>query len=261
NDGAEIWSVQSDGSGLTQLTNLGAYNAWPRFSPDGSKIVFQRSTSSEGPFDIEIMNADGSGVRGLVVDAADDGFPDWQPLAQPASPPTTTTTVAPTTTTTVAPTTTTTTVPPTTTTLPPTTTTVPPTTTTVPPTTTTVPPTTTTVPPTTTTVPPTTTTLPPTTTTTLPSPKPHSQGGFVLDDWGGIHPFRTGALAPPAITVPGPYWPGQDVVRGIASVQSAGFVVDDWGGIHPYVSGTGVTVPPIHGGPYWPGQDVVRGIA
>ncbi len=285
NDGAEIWSVQSDGSGLTQLTNLGAYNAWPRFSPDGSKIVFQRSTSSEGPFDIEIMNADGSGVRGLVVDAADDGFPDWQPLAQPASPPTTTTTVpptttttvpptttttvpptttttvAPTTTTTVAPTTTTTTVPPTTTTLPPTTTTVPPTTTTVPPTTTTVPPTTTTVPPTTTTVPPTTTTLPRTTTTTLPSPKPHSQGGYVLDDWGGIHPFRTGALAPPAITVPGPYWPGQDVVRGIASVQSAGFVVDDWGGIHPYVSGTGVTVPPIHGGPYWPGQDVVRGIA
>jgi hypothetical protein len=92
-----------------------------------------------------------------------------------------------------------------------------------------------------------------------PPPLPHSRGGFILDDWGGIHPFSTGSLAPPAITAPGPYWPGQDVVRGIASMPVGGYVVDDWGGIHPYA--TGGSVGPIHGGPYWPGQDVVRGIA
>lgn len=92
-----------------------------------------------------------------------------------------------------------------------------------------------------------------------PAPLPHSIGGFVLDDWGGIHPFRTGTAAPPAIAVPGPYWPGQDVVRGIASGGGGGYVIDDWGGIHPYATlggGVGLT----HGGPYWRGLDVVRGI-
>jgi hypothetical protein len=44
-------------------------------------------------------------------------------------------------------------------------------------------------------------------------------GGYVLDDWGGIHPFSipgtTGQVPTPS---GGPYWAGQDVTRGISVV-------------------------------------------
>ena len=94
-----------------------------------------------------------------------------------------------------------------------------------------------------------------------PPPPPHSNGGFIVDDWGGLHPYGTGSFWPPAIFEAGPYWPGQDVVRGIASLATGGgYVVDDWGGIHTFTAYSGV-VDIVHGGPYWPGQDVVRGIA
>jgi hypothetical protein len=96
----------------------------------------------------------------------------------------------------------------------------------------------------------------------IPSTEAHSSGGFVTDDWGGLQPFHTGALAPPAISHAGPYWPGKDVVRGNAATFGAGYVVDDWGGIHPYKlnAPSNVYLGP-DGGPYWEGKDVARGIA
>jgi len=52
----QIFTMNPDGSGLTQLTFSGD-NAWPRWSADGSKIVFQNFPT----YAIWIMNADGSG--------------------------------------------------------------------------------------------------------------------------------------------------------------------------------------------------------
>ena len=59
--------------------------------------------------------------------------------------------------------------------------------------------------------------------------------GYVVDDWGGLHPVN-GAKNVAA----GGYWPGQDVVRGVAliggSQSPAGWTLDSWGGIHPFGS-------------------------
>src|SRR5207248_807143 len=87
NASSQLWTMNADGSSPTQLTNFGGFNAWPRYSPDGRQVVFQQSSvGSDGPFDIAIMNADGSGLRTIAANAADDEFPDWQPLAQPTVP-------------------------------------------------------------------------------------------------------------------------------------------------------------------------------
>ena len=88
-------------------------------------------------------------------------------------------------------------------------------------------------------------------------------GGYIVDDWSGIHPLAEGSGALPPGTFGGPYWPGQDVVRGITMLANGtgGYVVDDWAGIHPFgINGGSMPAQPS-GGPYWPGQDVVRGIA
>jgi hypothetical protein len=77
--------------------------------------------------------------------------------------------------------------------------------------------------------------------------------GYVLDGWGGIHPFG-GASRPSG----GPYWPGWDIARGIAAASSptSGYVLDGWGGIHPF-RGAGSALASA----YWPGWDIARAIA
>jgi hypothetical protein len=92
---------------------------------------------------------------------------------------------------------------------------------------------------------------------------PVSSGGYIADDWGGIHPLAVGSGNLPPVTFGGPYWVGQDVVRGIALVPggTGGYVADWWGGIHPFGVNGGLLPAPPTGGPYWVGQDVVRGIA
>ena len=74
----QIFVVGTDGTGLRQLTDLPGDNQTPKWSPDGTRIVFAASTG-EGPSDILVMNADGSGVRRLVDHPADDGHPHWFP--------------------------------------------------------------------------------------------------------------------------------------------------------------------------------------
>ena len=84
---SSLWTMNADGSAAKQLSNFIAFDAWPRYSPDGRQVVFQRSSvGSDGPFDIAVMAADGSSVRTVAANTADDEFPDWQPIAQPVLP-------------------------------------------------------------------------------------------------------------------------------------------------------------------------------
>jgi RHS repeat-associated protein len=78
---AQIYSMNPDGSGALRLTNDAANDEYPRWSPNGSRIVFQsdRDNVFSGMADIYVMNTDGSGQSRLTSDANDDGAPAWSP--------------------------------------------------------------------------------------------------------------------------------------------------------------------------------------
>jgi hypothetical protein len=67
---------------------------------------------------------------------------------------------------------------------------------------------------------------------------PQGDGGWVVDAFGGIHPWGQLAGGPVAAAAAGPYWPGQSLARGITSLPGGmgGFVVDAWGGLHRFAS-------------------------
>jgi len=70
--GPTIATMNADGSNLISLTNNPS--DFPAWSPDGSKIAFQDSGSSE----LMVMNADGSGLQRLSLGR----FPSWSPDGQ-----------------------------------------------------------------------------------------------------------------------------------------------------------------------------------
>jgi Tol biopolymer transport system component len=67
---AQIWVMNQDGSGQTQLTSgAPVEDRDPAFSPDGQKIAFERPVPGSG-HQIWIMNADGSGQTQLTFPGA-----------------------------------------------------------------------------------------------------------------------------------------------------------------------------------------------
>jgi Tol biopolymer transport system component len=57
----DIWTVQQDHSGLSQLTADSSLDSGPSWSPDGSRLAFARGPLG-GTDTLMIMNADGTGV-------------------------------------------------------------------------------------------------------------------------------------------------------------------------------------------------------
>ena len=73
----EIYLMNAEGSGLTNLTNNAANDFSPAWSPYGKKIAF--TSYRDGNEEIYVMNADGSGQINLTNNAADDLYPAWSP--------------------------------------------------------------------------------------------------------------------------------------------------------------------------------------
>jgi Tol biopolymer transport system component len=74
----DIWVVNADGTGLTNLTNTpDVMEVDPTWSPDGTRISFTRL--GEGGGDIWVMNADGGGQINLTNSPQSDFLADWSP--------------------------------------------------------------------------------------------------------------------------------------------------------------------------------------
>jgi Tol biopolymer transport system component len=74
-DNWEIWVVNADGTGATQLTSDPANDVDPSWSPDGQQIIFRSERNGGGLF---TMAPDGTGVS-MVPGSAKLKRPEWQP--------------------------------------------------------------------------------------------------------------------------------------------------------------------------------------
>jgi tricorn protease-like protein len=79
--GPDLWLINVDGSGLTNITShfpaAVTDKRDPSWSPDGGRIAFV--AAREGEHKIWTMNADGSGAAQLVADHGFDVSPTWSP--------------------------------------------------------------------------------------------------------------------------------------------------------------------------------------
>ncbi|MEW6215632.1 MAG: chitobiase/beta-hexosaminidase C-terminal domain-containing protein, partial [Nitrospirota bacterium] len=75
----EIYVMDADGTGQTNLTNNPGIDVWPAWSPDGTKIAF--ASFRDGNQEIYVMNADGTGQNRLTYNPAQDVRADWGPSA------------------------------------------------------------------------------------------------------------------------------------------------------------------------------------
>jgi len=78
NRGGDIFTINSDGTGQSNITNNAATDGEPEWSPDGVKIAF--STSRDGNFEIYRMNAeDDPNPTRLTNNSAGDFSPRYSP--------------------------------------------------------------------------------------------------------------------------------------------------------------------------------------
>ena len=73
----EVYVMNADGSGQTNLSNNAADDSEAAWSPDGQKIAFR--SGRDGNAEVYVMNADGSGQTNLTNNPAPDSQPNWSP--------------------------------------------------------------------------------------------------------------------------------------------------------------------------------------
>jgi Tol biopolymer transport system component len=74
----DIFAMNPNGSGVTNLTNNAAADGDPRWNPNCSKIAFS-SKRGGAHWHLYVMDANGSGVRRLTNSKGNDQQPSWAP--------------------------------------------------------------------------------------------------------------------------------------------------------------------------------------
>jgi Tol biopolymer transport system component len=80
-DVVEIYVMNADGSGQTNLTQSSASDFAPSWSPDRQRIAFDRNlgTYNAPDWEIFVMNADGGGQSRLTFSDGQCFMADWSP--------------------------------------------------------------------------------------------------------------------------------------------------------------------------------------
>jgi Tol biopolymer transport system component len=76
---SHIYVMNADGSGVRQLTSGDNFDSNPAFSPDGSRIVFDRAVGNNRTFDIYSVYVDGGGPLQLTEGSSSDYEPTYTP--------------------------------------------------------------------------------------------------------------------------------------------------------------------------------------
>ncbi len=80
---SEIFTINPDGTGLTQLTDNRGFDGSPAWSPDGSRILYQCCNDVNCATDLCVMNADGSDPHVVAQSVQDlpgqEARPAWSP--------------------------------------------------------------------------------------------------------------------------------------------------------------------------------------
>lgn len=77
----EIYTCNTDGSDLKQVTNLGKANWAPFFHPSGKKIIFSSNHHSQKGYDFQLfmINEDGTNLERITQESMFNAFPMFSP--------------------------------------------------------------------------------------------------------------------------------------------------------------------------------------
>ena len=77
----ELYVMRADGSEPRRISDLGAANFCPYFTPDGRRLIFSSNHHSDTKreFDLFVINLDGTGLHQITFTPEFDGFPMFSP--------------------------------------------------------------------------------------------------------------------------------------------------------------------------------------
>ncbi len=75
----EMYTIESDGSGVSRVSDGTASDLTPSWSADGSRVAFASNRGAGGNYEIYAMNRDGTDIHAITSAGGFNWFPAWSP--------------------------------------------------------------------------------------------------------------------------------------------------------------------------------------